>query len=229
MTTQRNGALPPPPSWLHAWFATYRRQRRFGLPRRSDSSRRRVSSRSSSQVRRRARSRRQVLVALARAWCPRGRGDELGGHGEDEHRYQRKRHGPRGVDHRLLRLLASSSVRPSSVFLCGFFDFAHLRDREWMKISFNCASEALAMLGGTAAFLLATSFGSTITTRDPEPRRAAAHRAAYLGLNTVFVAFARGCSSTDEAYLPCPEGDLRLSTPARFPLRSWGSVSGGST
>ena len=59
--------------------------------------------------------------------------------------------------------------------LCGFFDFAHLRNREWMKISFNCASEALAMLGGTGAFLLATSFRLDGTTRVPEPRCWSAH------------------------------------------------------
>jgi HD-GYP domain-containing protein (c-di-GMP phosphodiesterase class II) len=83
-------------------------------------------------------------------------------------------------------------------FFCGFFDFAHLRDRAWRKISFNCASEALAMLGGTGAFLLATSFGSTSQVAILSLGVVCAS-AAYLGLNAVFVAFAVAIDN-DEAY-----------------------------
>jgi hypothetical protein len=82
--------------------------------------------------------------------------------------------------------------------LCGFFDFAHLRDRQWRKISFNCASEALAMLGGTGAFLLATSFGSTSQVGILSLGVICAS-AAYLGLNAVFVTFAVAVDN-DEAY-----------------------------
>jgi HD domain len=84
--------------------------------------------------------------------------------------------------------------------LCGFVDFAHLRNREWMKISFNCASEALAMLGGTAAFLVATSFGSTSQPAILSLGVICAS-AAYLGLNTVFVAFGVAVHN-HEPYLP---------------------------
>jgi hypothetical protein len=38
--------------------------------------------------------------------------------------------------------------------LCGLFDVVHLRKHEWEKIAFNCASDALSLMGATAAFLL---------------------------------------------------------------------------
>ena len=31
---------------------------------------------------------------------------------------------------------------------CGLFDVVHLRKREWEKIAFNCASDALSLMGG---------------------------------------------------------------------------------
>jgi hypothetical protein len=40
---------------------------------------------------------------------------------------------------------------------CGLFDVVHLRKREWDKIAFNCASDALSLMGATAAFLLIAS------------------------------------------------------------------------
>jgi hypothetical protein len=37
---------------------------------------------------------------------------------------------------------------------CGVFDLAHLRERAWEKIAFNCASDSLSLMGATAVFLL---------------------------------------------------------------------------
>src|ERR1700751_2222825 len=36
--------------------------------------------------------------------------------------------------------------------LCGLFDVVHLRKHEWDKIAFNCVSDALSLMGASAAF-----------------------------------------------------------------------------
>jgi hypothetical protein len=43
---------------------------------------------------------------------------------------------------------------PALLGVCGGFLYVeHLRNREWLKIAFNCASDALSLMGATAAFL----------------------------------------------------------------------------
>ena len=88
----------------------------------------------------------------------------------------------------------SSSSREYSFFLgpaligliAAVFDFDHLRKREYQKILFNCASDALSLLGATAVFFAiaqanatqhALSLGLAVT----------AAAVTYLVLNAVFV------------------------------------------
>jgi hypothetical protein len=85
------------------------------------------------------------------SWCPYDRGDELGGHGEDEYRYQRKRLGPRGVDHRLLRLLYF--LGPASSVFLRLLRFRPSPRQSMDEDLVQLASEALAMLGGTCVLL----------------------------------------------------------------------------
>jgi HD-GYP domain-containing protein (c-di-GMP phosphodiesterase class II) len=72
--------------------------------------------------------------------------------------------------------------------LCGLFDVVHLRKHEWEKIAFNCASDALSLMGGTAAFLL-------VATSDPIKNplvlivAVICAACTYLLLNAVFVSF----------------------------------------
>jgi len=72
--------------------------------------------------------------------------------------------------------------------LCGLFDVVHLRKREWDKISFNCASDALSLMGATATFLLVAA---PHPIDDPFILTLAVVGGActYLLLNAVFVSF----------------------------------------
>jgi HD-GYP domain-containing protein (c-di-GMP phosphodiesterase class II) len=71
---------------------------------------------------------------------------------------------------------------------CGLFDVVHLRKREWEKIAFNCASDSLSLMGGTAVFLL-------IAAHDPIANPGVLGLAltgaalTYLLLNALFVSF----------------------------------------
>jgi HD superfamily phosphodiesterase len=71
---------------------------------------------------------------------------------------------------------------------CGLFDVVHLRKREWDKIAFNCASDALSLMGATAAFLL---ISAPHPINDPFILTVGIAVAActYLLLNAVFVSF----------------------------------------
>ena len=71
---------------------------------------------------------------------------------------------------------------------CGLFDVVHLRKHEWEKIAFNCASDALSLMGGTAAFLLVAQ---SDPIENPPLLIVAVVCAActYLLLNAVFVSF----------------------------------------
>jgi len=81
---------------------------------------------------------------------------------------------------------------------CGLFDVVHLRKREWEKIAFNCASDSLSLMGGTAVFLL-------VASSDPIAEPAllgvgvACAAFTYLVLNALFVSFPVAISG-DEAY-----------------------------
>ena len=55
-----------------------------------------------------------------------------------EHRHERQRDGPRRVARRVPRVLGSSSGPLVVGSAAALFDFAHLREREWQKIAFNC-------------------------------------------------------------------------------------------
>jgi HD-GYP domain-containing protein (c-di-GMP phosphodiesterase class II) len=81
--------------------------------------------------------------------------------------------------------------------LCGLFDVVHLRKREWDKIAFNCASDALSLMGGTAAFFL---IAADKPVENPFILTVAVAAAActYLLLNAVFVSFPVAISSGDE-------------------------------
>jgi HD-GYP domain-containing protein (c-di-GMP phosphodiesterase class II) len=80
---------------------------------------------------------------------------------------------------------------------CGLFDVVQLREREWEKIAFNCSSDALSLMGGTAVFLL-------VAQDDPvsNPARLAAALACaactYLVLNAAFVSFPVAISGEEE-------------------------------
>jgi HD domain len=71
---------------------------------------------------------------------------------------------------------------------CGLFDVVHLRKREWEKIAFNCASDSLSLMGGTAIFLLIASHNPIA---NPAMLGVAVACAAfsYLLLNALFVSF----------------------------------------
>src|SRR4051812_21419828 len=71
---------------------------------------------------------------------------------------------------------------------CGLFDVVHLRKREWDKIAFNCASDALSLMGASAAFLLIAPHNAI---NNPLILTIAVSGAActYLLLNAVFVSF----------------------------------------
>ncbi len=81
---------------------------------------------------------------------------------------------------------------------CGMFDVVHMRKREWQKIAFNCASDSLSLMGGTAIFFL-------VASRDPIANPAmlgiavACAAFSYLLLNALFVSFPVA-TSCDEAY-----------------------------
>lgn len=83
--------------------------------------------------------------------------------------------------------------------LCGLFDVVHLRKREWDKIAFNCASDALSLMGGTTAFLLVAAPNPI---DDPFVLSVALAAAActYLLLNALFVSFPVAISG-GESYL----------------------------
>jgi hypothetical protein len=72
--------------------------------------------------------------------------------------------------------------------LCGLFDVVHLRKREWEKIAFNCASDALSLMGATAAFLL---IATPHPIKDSFVLTLGVGVAActYLLLNALFVSF----------------------------------------
>jgi HD-GYP domain-containing protein (c-di-GMP phosphodiesterase class II) len=80
---------------------------------------------------------------------------------------------------------------------CGLFDVVHLRKREWEKIAFNCASDSLSLMGGTAAFLL-------IASRDPTENPivlglgVSGAACTYLLLNAVFVSFPVALSGEED-------------------------------
>jgi len=71
---------------------------------------------------------------------------------------------------------------------CGLFDVVHLRKHEWQKIAFNCVSDALSLMGATAAFVL-------IAPPDPIANpfvlsiAVIAAACTYLLLNAAFVSF----------------------------------------
>jgi hypothetical protein len=72
--------------------------------------------------------------------------------------------------------------------LCGLFDVVHLRKREWEKIGFNCASDALSLMGASTTFLL---IAEPHPIGNPFILTVAVVAAActYLLLNAVFVSF----------------------------------------
>lgn len=80
---------------------------------------------------------------------------------------------------------------------CGLFDVVHLRKREWDKVAFNCASDALSLMGGTAVFLL-------VATPNPVENPfilsvgVVAAAFTYLLLNAVFVSFPVAISGGDD-------------------------------
>lgn len=81
--------------------------------------------------------------------------------------------------------------------LCGLFDVVHLRKREWDKMAFNCASDALSLMGATATFLL---IASPHPVQNPFILTVAVVAAAstYLVLNAVFVSFPVAISGGEE-------------------------------
>jgi hypothetical protein len=71
---------------------------------------------------------------------------------------------------------------------CGLFDVVHLRKREWEKIAFNCASDCLSLMGGTAIFLLVAS-GDPIANPGVLAVAVTCAALTYLLLNALFVSF----------------------------------------
>jgi HD-GYP domain-containing protein (c-di-GMP phosphodiesterase class II) len=71
---------------------------------------------------------------------------------------------------------------------CGMFDMVHLRKHEWEKIAFNCASDSLSLMGGTATFLLIAT-GDPISNPGMLGVAIACSAFSYLLLNAVFVSF----------------------------------------
>ena len=83
---------------------------------------------------------------------------------------------------------------------CGLFDVVHLRKREWDKIAFNCASDALSLMGASAAFLL---IATPHPINNPFVLAISVVGAAltYLLLNAVFVSFPVAISGGED-YVP---------------------------
>ena len=81
--------------------------------------------------------------------------------------------------------------------LCGLFDVVHLRRREWDKIAFNCASDALSLMGAMAAFL---AVAPRHPIDNPFVLTIAVLVAActYLLLNAIFVSFPVAISGGEE-------------------------------
>jgi hypothetical protein len=81
--------------------------------------------------------------------------------------------------------------------LCGLFDIVHLREHEWEKIAFNCASDALSLMGAAATFLL---IAAPHPIDDPFMLTVAVIGAActYLLINAVFVSFPVAISGGEE-------------------------------
>jgi HD domain len=75
--------------------------------------------------------------------------------------------------------------------ICGIVDFHLLPKREWGKIAYNAATEPLAMAGGTAACLLASSSFSTAHPVSLVVATVCA-AASYLALNVVFLSIGIG-------------------------------------
>jgi hypothetical protein len=72
--------------------------------------------------------------------------------------------------------------------LSGLSDVVHLRQREWNKIAFNCASEGLSLAGATCAFVLVAG-SNPLENAALLAIAVMCAAATYLLLNALFVSF----------------------------------------